>query len=48
MFQLRKIGVRVAVIDQRVQIFHRFPNAHLAAVQTENSFRLACANSYVW
>jgi hypothetical protein len=26
---LREIGVRVAVVDQRIQVLHRLPDAHL-------------------
>src|SRR5450432_4814844 len=35
MLDLREVGVRVAVIDQRVEIFRRFPNAFLAPRQAE-------------
>src|SRR5688500_18353345 len=33
MFELRQIGVRVAVVHQVVQIFRRFPDRHLPAVE---------------
>ena len=32
-FELRKVCVRIAVIDQRVEEFERFPHSHLAAIQ---------------
>ena len=33
--QLRQVGVRVAVVDQRVEKFCRLPHPHLALAETE-------------
>src|SRR5436190_502161 len=30
---LREVCVRIAIIHERVEVFHRLPDAHLAAVQ---------------
>src|SRR5882762_596654 len=35
MLDLREVSIRIAVIDQSVQVFRRFPNALLAAHQAE-------------
>src|SRR5690242_11005329 len=33
--ELREIGVRIAVINQRVKIFERFPHAHLMPLERQ-------------
>src|SRR3954447_10363281 len=34
MLNLREVGIRIAVVHQRIKKLHRFPDAHLAVVQT--------------
>jgi hypothetical protein len=35
MFYLREIGIRIAVVDKRVEVFGGLPNAFLAARESE-------------
>src|SRR6267143_6247033 len=36
--KLREVGIRIAVVNERVEEFHRFPNAHAAAGEGEEIF----------
>src|SRR5262245_5339526 len=40
MVELRKVGIGIAVVDKRIQVFKRLPHAHLTSIQGEEFFSL--------
>jgi len=40
MIELGKVRVGIAIVHQRIQIFQRFPDAHLASIQSEELLSL--------